>query len=472
MGPPRDAARRAHDPRSSPTSPTAARCYISATMYLLKNATLVNEGRQTVADLLIRDQRIERIDPHIAPYGRVTEIDCTGRLVLPGLIDDQVHFREPGAPHKATIGSEARAAVAGGVTSFMEMPNTSPTTTTADALEDKLRRAAATSVANYSFFFGATNDNLADVLRADPRRIAGIKVFMGSSTGNMLVDSPSTLDRLFAEAPTLIATHCEDEATVRANYAAAVERFGGPDNIPADQHPVIRSVEACHRSSALAIELARRHGTQLHILHLTTEEELSQFAPGPLAGKRITAEVCVHHLWFSADDYARLGHLIKCNPAVKAPRHRAALRQALLDDRLDILATDHAPHTWAEKHLPYPQAPSGLPLVQHALPMLLALDFLPIERIVEKACHNPARLFQIEERGFLREGYFADIAILDPSARPVVRQEDVLYHVGWSPLEGEELRGAVTYTFVSGHPAWANGRIDDSRMGLAVGFGR
>ncbi len=439
-------------------------------MYLLKNATLVNEGRQTVADVLIKGQRIERIDPQIEVRGRVTEIDCTAQLVLPGLIDDQVHFREPGQPHKATIGSEARAAVAGGVTSFMEMPNTTPTTTNAAALDDKLRRAAQTSVANYAFFLGATNDNLPDVLAADPRRIAGIKIFMGSSTGNMLVDDARTLERIFAEAPTLIATHCEDEATVRASYAAAVAQYGTAERIPAAAHPIIRSEEACLKSSALAIELARRHDTKLHILHLTTADELAQFAPGPLAGKRITAEVCVHHLWFSADDYARLGHQIKCNPAIKAPHHRAALRQALLDDRLDILATDHAPHTWDEKMQPYPTAPSGLPLVQHALQMLLALDILPIERIVEKACHNPATLFGVQERGFLREGYFADVVILDPAARPTVRKQDLLYHVGWSPLEGERLRGAITHTFVSGHLAWANGQVNDERMGEAVSF--
>ena len=441
-------------------------------MYLLRNALIVSDGCQTRADLLIRRQRIERIDPQISVAGRVTEIDCTHRLVLPGLIDDQVHFREPGAPHKATIGSEARAAVAGGVTSFMEMPNTNPTTTNAAALADKLARAARTSVANYAFFLGATNDNIDDILRADPARIAGVKIFMGSSTGNMLVDDARTLERIFAEAPTLIATHCEDEATIRADYAAVVQQYGGAERIPPDAHPVIRSVASCLKSSALAIELARRHGSRLHVLHLTTEDELGQFAPGPLAGKRITAEVCVHHLWFSADDYARLGHQIKCNPAIKAPHHRAALRQALLDDRLDILATDHAPHTWDEKMQPYPTAPSGLPLIQHALQMMLTLDLLPIERLVEKMCHNPALLFGVQERGFLREGYFADVVIVDPAARPTVRKEDLLYHVGWSPLEGERLRGDVTHTFVSGHLAWANGQVVDSRMGEAVGFGR
>lgn len=440
-------------------------------MYLLKNATLINEGRRVSADLLIRGQRIERIAPQIQVAGRVTEIDCTDRFVLPGLIDDQVHFREPGQPHKATIGSEARAAVAGGVTSFMEMPNTSPPTTDENALRDKLARAARTSVANYAFYLGATNRNLLDILCIDPRRIAGIKIFMGSSTGDMLVDNLRALELIFAEAPTIVVTHCEDEATVRANYAAAAARYGSAEAIPAAAHPVIRSVEACRKSSAFAIDLARRHNTRLHILHLTTEEELAQFAPGPLVGKRITAEVCAHHLWFSSDDYARLGHQIKCNPAIKEPRHRAALRQALLDDRLDVLATDHAPHTWTEKQLPYPQAPSGLPLVQHSLQMLLALDFLSLERIVEKACHNPATLFRVQERGFLREGYFADVVILDPAARPVVRKSDLLYHVGWSPLEGEQLRGQVTHTFVSGHLAWADGRINDSRMGEAVGFG-
>ena len=440
-------------------------------MYLLKNATLINEGRRISADLLIRGQRIERIDAQIQVAGRVTEIDCTARLVLPGLIDDQVHFREPGQPHKATIASEARAAVAGGVTSFMEMPNTSPPTTTEDALRDKLARAARTSVANYAFYLGATNDNIIDILCLDPRRVAGVKIFMGSSTGNMLVDNERALERIFAEAPTLIATHCEDEATIRANYAAAVQQYGSAEAIPAAAHPLIRSVEACQKSSALAIELARRHNTRLHVLHLTTEEELAQFAPGPVAGKQITAEVCAHHLWFSSDDYARLGHQIKCNPAIKAPRHRAALRQALLDDRLDVLATDHAPHTWAEKQLPYPQAPSGLPLVQHSLQMLLALDFLSLERLVEKACHNPATLFRVQERGFLREGYFADVVILDPLARPVVRPADLLYHVGWSPLNGATLQGQITHTFVSGHLAWANGHLNATQMGQPVAFG-
>ena len=440
-------------------------------MYLLKNALLVNEGRQLRADMLIRGQRIERIDPQIQVAGRATEIDCTHRLVLPGLIDDQVHFREPGQPHKATIGSEARAAVAGGITSFMEMPNTSPATINEAALQDKLARAARTSVANYAFYLGATNDNLVDVLCADPRCIAGIKVFMGSSTGNMLVDNTAALERLFADAPTLVATHCEDEATVRANYAAAIQQYGRAENIPPEAHPVIRSVEACYKSSALAIELAKRYHTRLHILHLTTAEELTQFAPGPIEHKRITAEACIHHLWFTADDYARLGHLIKCNPAIKAPRHRAALRQALLDDRLDIIATDHAPHTWAEKHQPYPTAPSGLPLLQNSLQMMLTMDLLSIERIVEKMCHNPAKLFRVQERGFLREGYFADVIIVDPTARPTVRKEELLYHVGWSPLEGEELRGEVTHTFVSGHLAWADGQVNAARMGEAVGFG-
>lgn len=445
-------------------------------MYLLKNALLVTDGRQWSADVLIKGQRIERIDPQIEVRGRATEINCDGRLLLPGLIDDQVHFREPGFPHKATIGSEARAGVAGGVTSFLEMPNTSPPTTSAAAHREKLVRASRTSLANYGFYLGATNDNLAEVLRADPRTVAGIKVFMGSSTGNMLVDEPDTLERLFAESPLLIATHCEDEATIRANYAAAVARYGGAERIPADAHPVIRSVEACRKSSALAIELARRHHTRLHILHITTAEEAAQFAPGPLAGKRITAEVCVHHLWFAADDerfgYARLGHQIKCNPAIKEARHRAALRQALLDDRLDVLATDHAPHTWDEKHLPYPQAPSGLPLLQHALPMLLTMDFLPLEKLVEKACHNPATLFQITDRGFLREGYYADLALVDPSAQAKVTRDNIHYHVGWSPLEGETLRGQVTHTFVSGHLAYAHGAFDDSRMGEALGYSR
>ncbi len=442
---------------------------------LIRNATLVTDGRQWVADLLIKDQRIARIDPQISVRERATEIEGAGQLLLPGLIDDQVHFREPGFPHKGTIGSESRAGVAGGVTSFMEMPNTNPTTTNDAALADKLARGAQTSLANYGFFFGATNDNLRDVLRADPTRVAGVKIFMGSSTGAMLVDNPSTLETIFAESPLLIATHCEDEATIRADYADAVARYGGAERIPPEAHPVIRSVEACRKSSALAIELARRHNTKLHILHISTEEELSQFAPGPLAGKRITAEVCVHHLWFAADDerfgYERLGHQIKCNPAIKEGRHRAALRRALLDDRLDILATDHAPHTWDEKHQPYPQAPSGLPLLQHALPMLLTMNLLPLPRLVEKACHNPATLFRIPDRGFLREGYYADLVLVDPAAEVPVTRANTLYHVGWSPLEGETLRGRVTHTWVSGHLAYADGVFDEQRMGEALRFG-
>lgn len=440
-------------------------------MYLLRNATLVNEGRQEVADLLIKGQRIERIGPQLKTRARVTEIDCAGRLLLPGLIDDQVHFREPGFPAKATIHSEARAAVAGGVTSFMEMPNTNPSTTTPEALKDKMLRGKKTSLANYSFFFGATNDNLETLLHLEGGDIPGIKVFMGSSTGNMLVDDPDMLERLFAATPLLIATHCEDEETIRANYAQAVTSWKGADNIPPYVHPMIRSVEACVKSSSYAVKLARRYGTRLHVLHISTADELALFDRGPIHTKHITAEACVHHLWFTADDYAWLGNRVKCNPAIKETEHRTALWRALRDDRLDIVATDHAPHTLQEKNQPYPQAPSGLPLVQHGLQMMLTQGALPIERVVEKMCHAPAECFRVLERGYLREGYYADLVLLDATAEEIVTRESLHYHCGWSPLEGQPLKGRVTHTFVSGHMAYADGVFDESKMGEALKFG-
>ena len=393
---------------------------------LIRNARIVNRGRIIESDLLIEQGRIAKIAPAISAQAD-REIDAKGHYVFPGIIDDQVHFREPGLTHKATIASESRAAVAGGVTSFMEMPNVNPPTVTQDLLEEKYQIAARTSLANYSFFMGATNDNLEEVLRTDGRNVCGIKIFMGSSTGNMLVDSPNTLERIFAESPLLIATHCEDEATVRHNLARYKAEFG--DNLSVEFHPKIRDVEACLRSSSLAVDMAKRHGTRLHILHISTKDELDLFDNTlPLEQKRITAEVCVHHLYFSADDYARLGNDIKCNPAIKNREHRDALLPALLDNRLDVIATDHAPHTRAEKDQPYLQAPAGLPLVQHPLNIMLGFYHagkISLERIAEKMCHAPAIAFRIQERGFLDEGCWADLSIVDIDREWIVQKENI-----------------------------------------------
>ena len=440
---------------------------------LLRNARLVNRGQIQAADLLIRDGRIAKIAPIISESAD-RELDVRGQYVLPGIIDDQVHFREPGLTHKATIASESRAAVAGGVTSFMEMPNVNPPSVTQALLEEKYGIAVRRSLANYSFYMGATNDNLAEVLRTDPQRVCGIKVFMGSSTGNMLVDSHSALENLFAESPMLIATHCEDEATVRTNLARYLEQYG--DQLTAEFHPLIRNVEACWLSSSLAVGLARRHGTRLHVLHISTRDELDLFDNTlSLADKRITAEVCVHHLHYSADDYAALGNLIKCNPAIKGREHRDALLPALLDNRLDVVATDHAPHTWAEKSQPYLQAPSGLPLVQHTLHLMLELYHagqITLERIVEKMCHAPAIAFRIRERGFLDEGSWADLSIVDVDHTWTVQPDNILYQCGWSPLTGKTLRGQVLSTVVSGHLAWHEGKFDEGKMGERLLFNR
>ncbi len=438
---------------------------------LLRNARLVNRGHIHTADLLIRDGRIAKIAPTVSDSAD-RELDVQGRYVLPGIIDDQVHFREPGLTHKATIASESRAAVAGGVTSFMEMPNVNPPSVTQQRLAEKYQTAARTSLANYSFFMGATNDNLAEVLQTDPRRVCGIKVFMGSSTGNMLVDSHSALEQLFAESPMLIATHCEDEATVRANLAHYMGQYG--DQLTAAYHPLIRNVEACLRSSSLAVGLAQRHGTRLHVLHISTRDELALFDNAiPLKDKKITAEVCVHYLHFSADDYATLGNQIKCNPAIKGPEHRAALLPALLDDRLDVVATDHAPHTWSEKSQPYLQAPSGLPLVQHSLNLMLELYHagqITLERMVEKMCHAPAIAFRVQDRGFLDEGCWADLSIVDVDYAWTVQPDNILYQCGWSPFTGKTFRGKVLSTVVSGHLAWHAGQFDEGRMGERLLF--
>ena len=438
---------------------------------LIRNARLVNRGQIQEADVLVKSGRIDKIAPSISGNADI-EIDAAGKYLIPGIIDDQVHFREPGLTHKANIATESRAAVAGGTTSFMEMPNVNPPSVTQELLEAKYQIAARNSLANYSFFMGTTNDNLEEVLRTDPRRVCGLKIFMGSSTGNMLVDSPSTLERVFAETPMLIATHCEDEATVRDNLARFKATYG--EAMTAEFHPLIRDEKACYLSSSMAIELAKRHGTRLHILHISTKDELALFRNDiPLKDKKITAEVCVHHLHFSADDYARLGNQIKCNPAIKSVENRDALFPALLDDRLDIIATDHAPHTWEEKSQPYLQAPAGLPLVQHSLNVMLGFyqaGRISLERIVEKMCHAPATLFRIEERGFLDEGYWADMALVDLDHEWTVQPENVFYKCGWSPFMGTTFRGKVLSTIVSGHLAWHNGQFLEGKMGERLSF--
>ena len=441
--------------------------------YLIKNAQLVNEGQIFKSDVYVKDGFIAQIAPQLnIPADQI--IDATGKYLLPGIIDDQVHFREPGLTYKATIRSEARAAVAGGVTSFMEMPNTVPNTVTQALLAEKYEIGAQTSLANYSFFMGATNDNLAEVLQTDPRQVCGIKIFMGSSTGNMLVDNQETLEKIFKEAPMLVAVHCEDEATIRENQVKYETQYG--ENIPMRCHPEIRSAEACYKSSAMAVALAKKHNTRLHILHISTADELALFDNTiPLAEKRITAEVCVHHLYFQKEDYERLGSLIKCNPAIKEKHHQEALLGGLLENKLDIIATDHAPHTWDEKQNKYKKAPSGLPLVQHALPLMLQFyraGKITLERVVEKMCHAPAVCFQVEKRGFIREGYWADLVLVDLEQEVVIAKENILYQCGWSPLAGTLLPGVVTHTFVSGHLAYVHGVFNEGKKGERLTFNR
>jgi len=442
--------------------------------YLIRNIQLVNEGRIHTADVLLKNGRIERIGGQInETNAAVTEINGEGKFLLPGCIDDQVHFREPGLTHKATIGTEAKAAVAGGVTSFMEMPNTIPNALTQELLEEKYQIASRSSVANYSFFMGTANNNTEEVLRTNEKKrdICGIKIFMGSSTGNMLVDNPNTLDRVFRESEVLIATHCEDESIIKRNLDRL--KAEGRELVPAD-HPIIRDEEACYESSLYAIQIAKKYGTRLHILHISTARELQLFTNMfPLKDKRITSEVCVHHLHFTSDDYAKLGNKIKCNPAIKAPHNREELWKALLDDRLDIIATDHAPHTWAEKNEPYEKAHAGLPLVQHSL--LLMLHYvkqgkLSLEKVVEKMSHAPADCFQVKERGYIREGYHADLVIADLNEPYTVTKENILYKCGWSPLEGVEFPASITYTFVNGHLVYGNGEVNESQFGERLKF--
>jgi dihydroorotase len=442
--------------------------------WLLRNVHVVNEGRTFPADILVRNGRIERLAPEgVGTVQGVQEFNAEGKHLLPGAIDDQVHFREPGLTHKEDIAHGSAAAVAGGITTFMEMPNTVPQTLTQELLEQKYALGAASSVANYSFYMGASNTNVDEVLRTDPRTVCGLKAFLGSSTGNMLVDDPETLERLFREAHLILAIHAEDEPTIRRNMAEAIARYG--DDIPIGQHPLIRSEEACWRSSSNAVKLAKQHGTRLHVLHISTAKELELFTPGPLEGKHITAEACVHHLWFTDADYAEKGTFIKWNPAVKSVTDRNAVRQAVKDGRIDVVATDHAPHTLQEKQRPYTSCPSGGPLVQHALPAMLEMvhqGVFTLEQVVEKMCHAPARLFQVKDRGFIREGQHADLVLVDLNAPWTVAKDNLLYKCGWSPFEGQTFRSRVMRTWVNGQLVHADGRVDGSIRGMRALFER
>ena len=439
---------------------------------VLRNAEIINEGRRFHADVLIRAGRIERIGVIPAGTHADQEYDLSHKLLLPGLIDDQVHFREPGLTHKACIASEARAAVAGGVTSFMEMPNTNPPAVTLEELEKKYAIGAATSVANYSFFLGTTSTNLEAIKAVDPRKVCGLKIFMGSSTGDMLVDQASVLESVFRHAPTIILTHCEDTPRIKAAEAAAKAKWG--EDVPAAEHPRLRDVEACYLSSSMAAELARRHDARLHILHITTAKELSLFSAAPLKGKRLTAEACVHHLWFSDADYARLGHQIKCNPAIKTAADRDAVRAAVASGVIDVIATDHAPHTWEEKSQTYFKAPAGLPLIQH--PLLILMDLVrqgafSLETAVQRACHAPAILFGVENRGFIREGYWADLVVVDPAKPQPVNKAGLLYQCGWSPFEGHAFGSSIERTFVNGVCVYENGKVrPDAPKGMRLSF--
>jgi len=440
--------------------------------YLIKAGTIVNEGKQFVGDVLVVNGRIEKIATSIDLPNGVTEIYAEGKYVLPGCIDDQVHFREPGLTHKGTIFTESRAAVAGGITSFMEMPNTVPNALTQELLEDKYQIAAETSLANYSFFMGASNDNLEEVLKTNHQNICGIKIFMGSSTGNMLVDKEAVLESLFSRVSMLIATHCEDELTVRTNMARFKEQYG--EDIPIEAHPLIRSEEACFLSSSLAVSLAKKYQSRLHILHISTERETHLFDNTlPLEKKHITAEACIHHLWFSDQDYAEKGNFIKWNPAVKTAADREGIWKAVLDNRIDVIATDHAPHTLEEKSNTYMGAPSGGPLVQHALIAMLEKveeGRISIERVVEKMAHAPATLFRIQERGYIREGYHADIVIVDPNRQTSVHRENCLSKCAWSPFEGHTFSHAIDSTFINGRLAYSKGEIFEGKSGSRLLF--
>ncbi|MGZ8551249.1 MAG: dihydroorotase [Chitinophagaceae bacterium] len=445
-------------------------------IYLIKNIQVVNEGIIQTADVLIKNGRIDKISPQITQINtQVKEINGEGKYLLPGAIDDQVHFREPGLTHKATISTEAKAAVAGGVTSFMEMPNTLPPAFTQQLLEDKYTAASQSSLANYSFYIGTSNENAEEALKANEKKmeICGIKIFMGSSTGNLLVDNPLTLEKVFSESELLIATHCEDERIIKQN----LEKLKSESReLTAKDHPIIRNEDACFESSLYAVQLAKKYNTPLHILHISTEKELQLFSNMlPLKEKRITAEVCVHHLHFTSDDYEKLGNKIKCNPAIKAPYNKEALWKGLLGDRLDVIATDHAPHTIEEKNEPYLKAHAGLPLVQHSLLLMLYYykqGKIPMEKIVQKMSHAVADCFRIKDRGYIREGYHADLAIVDTNMTSKVSKENILYKCGWSPLDGFEFPAAITHTFVNGHLVYGNGVWDESKKGERLKFDR
>ncbi len=442
--------------------------------FLIKNARIVNEGKISEGDLRIRGERIDKVDSEISAETEERVIDAEGGYLVPGCIDDQVHFREPGLTHKAEIFTESRAAVAGGITSYMEMPNTIPNTLTQELLQQKYDLASKKSLANYSFFMGASNDNLEEVLKTNHTEVCGIKVFMGSSTGNMLVDDEKTLEGIFSKSPMLIATHCEDEATIRRNTEAYRKKYG--EDIPIGAHPLIRSEEACYLSSSMAVALAKKHNTRLHILHISTEKETHLFGNElPIEKKRITAEACIHHLWFDDSQYDLKGTFIKWNPAVKTASDREGILKAVLEDRIDVIATDHAPHTLEEKQNSYFQAPSGGPLVQHALVAMFEMvdqGKIPIETVVHKMAHAPAILFEIKERGFIREGYFADLVLVRPGLNWTVTRENIMAKCGWSPFEGQTFGNSITETFVSGHLAWSGGQIQEGRSGHRLTFSR
>jgi dihydroorotase len=445
-----------------------------AKLTLIKNARIVNENNTFLGDVLIENEIIIKISSEIKVTENVEVIDAQGQFLIPGFIDDQVHFREPGLTHKANIASESRAAVAGGITTFIEMPNTVPQATTQDLLEDKFIIAAHDSYANYSFMFGGTNDNLEELLKTDPKKVAGIKLFLGSSTGDMLVDNEEILEKIFSSTKMIISVHCEDEATIRKNTKIFTDKYG--DDIPLKYHPIIRSEEACYLSSSKAIELAKKTGARLHVFHLSTAKETKLFRNDiPLKEKQITAEVCIHHLWFSDKDYEEKGTHIKWNPAVKTEADRQGLWEALLDDRIDVLATDHAPHTLDEKNNVYTKSPSGGPLVQHAIPAILEKvkeGVISIEKAVEKMSHNPAILFQIEKRGFIKEGYFADLVLIDTNKPQTVSKDNILYKCGWSPFEGTTFSSTITHTFVNGNLIYKNGVFNDEIKGKRITFNR
>jgi dihydroorotase len=445
---------------------------IMSSSVILRSATIINEGKQQIADVYIKDGIIQKIGPNLSAVENTKEYNLEGKYLLPGCIDDQVHFREPGLTHKANIGTESRAAVAGGITSFMEMPNTVPNALTQELLQDKYDIASKSSIANYSFFMGASNDNLDEVLKTDGKNVCGVKIFMGSSTGNMLVDREQTLEGLFAKVPPmLIATHCEDEATVRANIEKYKAIYG--EDVPVELHPIIRSEEACYLSSSLAVRLAKKFNTRLHILHISTAKELELFDNTiPLEQKMITAEACIHHMWFSDEDYKSKGNFIKWNPAVKTANDRDAIFQGVIDNKIDVIATDHAPHTIEEKNQTYFKAPSGGPLVQHALQAMLEKvkqGKITIERVVEKMAHAPAILFKIQNRGFIREGYFADLVVVDAIPQNVSK-ENILYKCGWSPFEGTTFSHSIVKTFVNGNLVFENGKIIEGTTGARMTF--